>query len=86
MLVACGLSGHGFKLTPVLGEVLADLASTGATSHDLSLFDPQRVVSPVAGDTRVTVVSGPRNLAALLGVCTSADVVQPRGAPCPAAR
>ena len=28
--VACGFSGHGFKLTPVLGEVLADLAVDGA--------------------------------------------------------
>lgn len=42
VLVACGLSGHGFKLTPVLGEALADLATTGATAHDLALFDPQR--------------------------------------------
>ena len=42
VLVACGLSGHGFKLTPVLGEALADLATTGATAYDLALFDPQR--------------------------------------------
>ena len=42
VVVACGLSGHGFKLTPVLGEVLADLATTGSTAYDLSLFDPER--------------------------------------------
>jgi sarcosine oxidase len=42
VLVACGLSGHGFKLTPVLGEALADLAVDGVTSYDLGLFDPQR--------------------------------------------
>lgn len=42
VLVACGLSGHGFKLTPVLGEALADLATTGATAYDLALFDPER--------------------------------------------
>ena len=42
VLVACGLSGHGFKLTPVLGEALADLVVDGATPHDLSLFDPRR--------------------------------------------
>lgn len=42
VLVACGLSGHGFKLTPVLGEALADLATTGSTGYDLSLFDPRR--------------------------------------------
>ena len=42
VVLACGFSGHGFKLTPVLGEVLADLAVDGSTRHDLSLFDPQR--------------------------------------------
>lgn len=42
VFLACGFSGHGFKFTPVLGEVLADLVSTGATSFDLSLFDPAR--------------------------------------------
>jgi len=46
VLLACGLSGHGFKLTPVLGEALADLAVDGATSHDLSLFDPRRPREP----------------------------------------
>ena len=42
VLVGCGLSGHGFKLTPVLGEALADLVVDGTTAHDLALFDPQR--------------------------------------------
>ena len=42
VLVACGFSGHGFKLTPVLGEALADLALDGATRHDLGLLDPLR--------------------------------------------
>ena len=42
VVVACGFSGHGFKLTPVLGEVLADLALDGTTAYDLSLFDPLR--------------------------------------------
>jgi sarcosine oxidase len=36
--VACGFSGHGFKFTPVVGEVLADLALEGETRHDISLF------------------------------------------------
>lgn len=30
--VACGFSGHGFKFASVVGEVLADLATTGATA------------------------------------------------------
>lgn len=42
VLVACGLSGHGFKLTPVLGEALADLAVDGRTRYDLGMFDPAR--------------------------------------------
>jgi monomeric sarcosine oxidase len=46
VLVACGFSGHGFKLTPVLGEALADLAVDGATRHDLGLLDPLREVVP----------------------------------------
>ena len=42
VLVACGFSGHGFKFTPVVGEVLADLVVDGATRFDMSLFDPRR--------------------------------------------
>ncbi len=40
--VACGFSGHGFKFVPVVGEVLADLATTGNTAHPIDLFDPRR--------------------------------------------
>ncbi len=40
--VACGFSGHGFKFVPVVGEVLADLATTGTTAHPIELFDPRR--------------------------------------------
>ena len=43
--VACGFSGHGFKFVPVVGEILADLAITGVTSHPISLFDPRRLVT-----------------------------------------
>jgi sarcosine oxidase len=42
VVLGCGFSGHGFKFTPVLGEVLADLASGHASSYDLSMFDPRR--------------------------------------------
>jgi sarcosine oxidase len=42
VIVACGFSGHGFKFVPVIGEVLADLATTGHTGHDIGLFDPGR--------------------------------------------
>ncbi|AGL17595.1 N-methyl-L-tryptophan oxidase [Actinoplanes sp. N902-109] len=40
--VACGFSGHGFKFVPVVGEILADLATTGTTAHPIALFDPHR--------------------------------------------
>lgn len=35
---AAGLCGHGFKLTSVLGEVLSDLAQTGATKHPVEFL------------------------------------------------
>ena len=31
-------SGHGFKFAPVIGEIAADLATEGATRHDVSQF------------------------------------------------
>lgn len=38
ILLAAGFSGHGFKFSSVVGEILADLALEGTTRHDLSLF------------------------------------------------
>jgi sarcosine oxidase len=38
IVVASPCSGHGFKFAPVIGEILADLATEGATSHDISRF------------------------------------------------
>ncbi|MFI5930699.1 N-methyl-L-tryptophan oxidase [Actinoplanes sp. NPDC051494] len=40
--VACGFSGHGFKFVPVVGEIIADLATTGTTKLPIALFDPHR--------------------------------------------
>jgi sarcosine oxidase len=36
--LACGFSGHGFKFSSVVGEVLADLAVDGWTRHPIALF------------------------------------------------
>ena len=36
--IACGLSGHGFKFSSVLGEVLADLALEGKNHHAGEFF------------------------------------------------
>jgi sarcosine oxidase len=44
VLVMGGFSGHGFKLAPVIGEMIAELATRGRTSLDASLFDPSRFV------------------------------------------
>ena len=38
VIVASPCSGHGFKFAPVIGEVLADLATTGTTAHDIGRF------------------------------------------------
>jgi sarcosine oxidase len=40
--VAYGFSGHGFKFSPVVGEILADLTESGVTSHPIDLFAPAR--------------------------------------------
>jgi sarcosine oxidase len=38
VVVAAGFSGHGFKFSPVVGTILADLALDGRTSHPIDLF------------------------------------------------
>ncbi len=38
IIVASPCSGHGFKFAPVIGEIAADLATAGATRHDISRF------------------------------------------------
>jgi sarcosine oxidase len=40
---AVGFSGHGFKFCSTVGEIMADLAESGGTAHDISLFDPRRL-------------------------------------------
>lgn len=39
---AAGLSGHGFKLSPVLGDALADLALRGRTDLPIGFLSPDR--------------------------------------------
>jgi sarcosine oxidase len=38
IVVASPCSGHGFKFAPAIGEILADLATTGTTAHDIARF------------------------------------------------
>ena len=39
---AAGLSGHGFKLSPALGDALADLALRGRTALPVQFLSPDR--------------------------------------------
>ncbi len=38
VLIAAGFSGHGFKFSSVIGEVLSDFVLSGGTQRDISLF------------------------------------------------
>ena len=40
--IAAGFSGHGFKFSPVVGEILCDLALLRQTSSNISLFSVSR--------------------------------------------
>ncbi len=42
VFIAAGFSGHGFKFCSVVGEIMAELATTGATRHNLDLFRVSR--------------------------------------------
>ena len=41
--IGAGLSGHGFKFTPVLGQALADLACDGKTDVSIGFLTPERL-------------------------------------------
>ena len=42
VVVASPCSGHGYKFASVIGEILADLATSGATRHPIDLFGLSR--------------------------------------------
>jgi sarcosine oxidase len=42
VVVASACSGHGFKFAPAIGEILAELATTGTTRHDIARFALKR--------------------------------------------
>jgi sarcosine oxidase len=47
--IACGFSGHGFKFGPVIGEALADLATSGRTDLPIGFLSPRRLLETVPG-------------------------------------
>jgi sarcosine oxidase len=42
IVLAGPMAGHGFKFAPVIGQIAADLATTGETEHPIESFDPAR--------------------------------------------
>jgi sarcosine oxidase len=42
IVVASPCSGHGFKFAPATGDILAELATTGATAYDITRFALKR--------------------------------------------
>ena len=50
---ACGFSGTGFKFSPVIGEILSDLVTDGATNPDISMFSSGRFARPRNGPVHV---------------------------------
>jgi sarcosine oxidase len=49
-------SGHGYKFASVIGEVMADLADTGITRHDISLFRLERLTQTARRSSSVPPV------------------------------
>jgi sarcosine oxidase, subunit beta len=41
---AFGFSGHGFQLVPIVGAILPELVTEGATRRDIAAFAPQRLM------------------------------------------
>lgn len=41
--IACGFSGHGFKFAPAIGEIMADLAMEGKTTHPVEFLRSSRL-------------------------------------------
>jgi sarcosine oxidase len=42
VILCGGFSGHGFKFAPVIGEIVADLAVDGSTSHPIDFISLRR--------------------------------------------
>ena len=42
LVIATGMSGHGFGIAPAVGKIVADLITRGSSSFDLSPFELQR--------------------------------------------
>ena len=45
VIICSPCSGHGFKFSAVMGEIVADMATKGETGYDTSLFGIERLLS-----------------------------------------
>lgn len=61
VLIAAGFSGYGFMISPIMGEQLADLVTTGASQIDLSGFSPSRFPNWRTGAQSETHLRRPPN-------------------------
>lgn len=57
LILACGFSGHGFKMSPALGTALADLAMDEAPAIPLGHLAPERFLSGVSDAEREGAIS-----------------------------
>jgi sarcosine oxidase len=46
VLIAGGFSGHGFKFAPLVGEMMADMVTTGRSQHPIDFFSIARFTAP----------------------------------------
>lgn len=51
VVIAAGFSGHGFKFSSVIGEVLSQLALNGKTEHDIAIFSIKRLALQMSKNT-----------------------------------
>lgn len=42
---AVGLSGHGYKMSNIVGDILVDLVTKKSTSYDISFFSLKRFMN-----------------------------------------
>ena len=47
VVYGCGCSGTSYKFSGVIGEMLADLALTGATAYDMGFISSRRFAGAV---------------------------------------
>jgi sarcosine oxidase len=58
VVICSPCSGHGFKFVPVIGELVADLVTSGSVRFDISLFDPDRFSKTLGAPNAVRADGG----------------------------